>query len=67
MIEMTFQQARYSGSQALPTGSFCGAHSQGLAPTSANGRSKSGRGSCDTGLRTLQKQEMTLISNKKLS
>ena len=67
MIKTESQQTRSSGSQPLPTSRFWGAHSQGLASTSANGRSKSERLSCDTELLTLQKQKITLKLNEKLS
>jgi len=51
MIKAMFPETRSSGSQPLPTGKFCGAHSQGLASTSARGGSK----------------KMTLKLNEKMS
>ena len=40
MIRVMFRETRSSGSQPLPTGIFGGAHSQGLASTSAISCSK---------------------------
>jgi len=51
MIKKMLTKTRSSGSQPLPTGIFCGAHSQGLASTSARDGSK----------------KMTLKLNEKLS
>jgi hypothetical protein len=67
MIKMIFRETRSSGSQPLPTSRFWGAHSQGLASTSASHRSKSERGTVIQNYEHSKKSEMTLKLNEKLS
>jgi len=67
MMKTMYGKTRSSGSQPLPTGSFCGAHSQSLTSTSASCRGKSEQGSITLNYEQSQKWEMTLKLNKKLS
>ena len=67
MIRRMFPKTRSSGSQSLPTGIFCGAHSQGLASTSASNRGKSDSWTLTQSYEQFQKQKMTLKLNEKLS
>jgi len=67
MIKRMYQKTRSSESQPLPTGSFWGAHSQGLASTSASCRSKSEQRSVTQDYEHSQKRKMTLKLNEKLS
>lgn len=67
MMKTMCQQTRSSGSQPLPTGSFCDAHSQGLASTSASCRSKSERGTVTKDYEHSQKSKMKLKLMEKLS
>ena len=67
MIKMMFRKIRSSESQPLPTGRFWGAHSQGLASTSASCRSKSERRTVIQNYKHSKKWKMTLKLNEKLS
>ncbi len=67
MMKTIHRKTRSSGSQPLPTGSSCGAHSQGLASTSASCRGKSGRRVVIRNNEHAQEWKMTLKLNEKLS
>ena len=67
MIKMMYQKTRSSESQPLPTGRFCGAHSQGLASTSARCQSKYESRTVTQNYEYVQKWKMTLKLNEKLS
>ena len=60
-------KTRSSGSQLLPTGRFCGTHSQGLSSTSAICQIKSERRIVHQNYDHFQKWKMTLKLNEKLS
>jgi hypothetical protein len=67
MIKRMFPKTRSSGSQPLPTGKFCGAHSQGLASTSASYRGNPDRRTVTQNYEHSEKRRMTLKLNEKLS
>lgn len=67
MTKRMFPKTRSSESQSLPTGIFCGAHSQGLASISASNRGKSESCTSTQNYEQCQKQKMTLKLNEKLS